>query len=522
MTDAVPDPVTDALADAVTDAVTNGAPEPAAPAADAVAPAAPPAADTTLDLLLAPEAAARFWRARALAPLRSGRTRRTSLRLSWHDAPTGELARGGTVLLRVEEPDRSAWHRQLLARDGAAIWPLGHPPPLLDAPVMEAAGPPPPFAVFEGHRRRLGLAPGGAVSEVALLEGTLTAGAVAPVAQLSLRGTPAAVLELARALLEELPLTVSEAGLAGLAWRAAGGGGSGPRPPLLREDLDVDDAFCHVVAQLAATIVHHAPAARAAHGMEPVHQMRVALRRLRSALSLFRKLAGGPELDRARRDLAGLARALGPARDWDVFLGGTGREVARLLPEEPAVKRLVAAAGRRRRLAYEELARVLDDKDFQRLLLGLIELALVRPWRGEAAAAGLAQDRPRLIAFARRALDRKLRQVSGAGEDLSPLAAAELHAVRIRCKRLRYAAELFVPLAPAKATRRFLRRLSAVQERLGELNDGAVAAGLLADLGSRGFAAGIVHGYLAARTAGARAKAERSWRKLRRADPFWQ
>ena len=208
--------------------------------------------------------------------------------------------------------------------------------------------------------------------------------------------------------------------------------------------------------------------------------MRVALRRLRSALSLFRRVAGSPELDRVKRDLGALARALGPARDWDVFLAGAGRDVGKLLPDEKAVARLNAAARRRRRAAYTELARVLDAPEFQLMLLDLVQLAVARPWQRDAT-----QDRPRLVAFARHALDRKLKRVLEAGDDLSPLPPEELHALRIRCKRLRYAAEFFAPLASGKQSRRFLRRLAAVQERLGQLNDGSVAGGLLGELGNR-------------------------------------
>jgi CHAD domain-containing protein len=244
--------------------------------------------------------------------------------------------------------------------------------------------------------------------------------------------------------------------------------------------------------------------------------MRVALRRLRSALSLFRRAARGADVDRVRADLTALARALGPARDWDVFLAGIARDVARLLPDEPAIGRMTAAARRQRGAAYASLATLLDAPAFQRTLLDLAHLAIVQPWRH-----GVAEHRPLLVDFARQALNRRLRRVLEAGDDLAELPAADLHAVRIQCKRLRYAAEFFAPLTPGRQSRRFLRRLAAVQERLGHLNDAAVAGELLAPIGGRGFAAGIVRGYLAARSAGGRAKAERSWKKFRRAEPFW-
>ena len=111
------------------------------------------------------------------------------------------------------------------------------------------------------------------------------------------------------------------------------------------------------------------------------------------------------------------------------------------------------------------------------------------------------------------------------GDDLSSLRVEELHAIRIQGKRLRYAAEFFAPLFPRKETRRFLRRIAALQERLGHLNDGAVAEALMRELGGSGaqraMAVGIVRGFVAAGLRQARARSERSWRKLRRLEPFW-
>ena len=82
-------------------------------------------------------------------------------------------------------------------------------------------------------------------------------------------------------------------------------------------------------------------------------------------------------------------------------------------------------------------------------------------------------------------LSRRLKRVAAAGEGLDGLAPELLHDVRLLAKRLRYAAEIFAPLWPGKATRRFLERLAALQQELGMLNDGAVAAGLLDELAAR-------------------------------------
>ena len=133
------------------------------------------------------------------------------------------------------------------------------------------------------------------------------------------------------------------------------------------------------------------------------------------------------------------------------------------------------------------------------------------------------QDAP-VRDFATHVLDRRLSRVAAAGEDLTGLSAADLHGLRIQCKKMRYAAEFFSILYSARASRRFLRRIAALQDRLGRLNDAAVAADLMSVLGGggdRGYAVGVVRGFIAAGQRGARGKAERAWRKFRRVNAFW-
>ena len=93
-------------------------------------------------------------------------------------------------------------------------------------------------------------------------------------------------------------------------------------------------------------------------------------------------------------------------------------------------------------------------------------------------------------------------------------------------KRLRYAAEVFAPVFGAKAGRRFLRRVAALQEGLGLANDAAVARGLAARLakpgdGGRAWAVGVVEGWSEARVAANRGDALRAWQRLHGKDRFW-
>ena len=115
--------------------------------------------------------------------------------------------------------------------------------------------------------------------------------------------------------------------------------------------------------------------------------------------------------------------------------------------------------------------------------------------------------------FAARVLDKRLKKLTQIDDDLAGMEPAALHAIRLRAKRLRYAAEIFAPLYPGKVTHRFMRGLSRLQDRLGSLNDAAVAANLLGELsgGNHAFAIGLVLGFIGAQGARTRG-ADRSRR----------
>ena len=118
----------------------------------------------------------------------------------------------------------------------------------------------------------------------------------------------------------------------------------------------------------------------------------------------------------------------------------------------------------------------------------------------------------------------RLRQVARRAKGMASQPDAALHEVRLKAKRLRYAAEVFAPLFPGREAPRFLRRLAALQEALGHLNDNAVAAGLmqaLAEHGGGGLAGGLVRGFVAGQAGQTRQAATRAWKRLRKAGPFW-
>jgi triphosphatase len=124
--------------------------------------------------------------------------------------------------------------------------------------------------------------------------------------------------------------------------------------------------------------------------------------------------------------------------------------------------------------------------------------------------------------FAAEVLRKRWKKLVNAGQALDEMDDTALHGLRLKAKRLRYAAEFFAPLFPEKPTSRFIRGLTVLQERLGQFNDTTVAEKLLRDLsGKPGYAAGLVLGFTAARGLRARPKIATAWTRFRRRDPFW-
>lgn len=536
-------------------AVADAPPPPPSPA---------PVPRLVLELGLAPDDARRLPLLLRGCLLRgAGRRRAVPLRLIWHDTPDFDLAAEGLALAERQQGRETSWRLERILPEAGTAWSPGTPRPVLaEAAELAALGVALPagltrVAGFEGQARTLyasaGLASAGHTAddcaaaghaaagpapdgvELTLISGTLRAAAAArPHCGVVLDGPADAVAALARLLAGRLHLHVPAASLPAEAMEVAGRTAPNRRHagPALPPDQPVGEAFARLVAQLTEVILSEAARAGPAQA-EPVHQMRVALRRLRSATGLFGRAVRCPELDACNAGLKALARTLGPARDWDVFVGGTARAVAANFAEDRAVRRLLDAAERRRQAAYVALKRHLASADFRRLGIALSVLAASRPWEAvlepglrapgdEEAARQAERLAGPLAGLAARALERRLRPLREPGADIDALPTATLHGLRLHGKRLRYACEFFVPLFPGRGARRFIRRLAVLQERLGHLNDGAVAAGLMAELGAaHGYAGGVVLGFVAAQAAGSRARIGRCWRKFHRLDPFW-
>jgi CHAD domain-containing protein len=414
-----------------------------------------------------------------------------------------------------------------------ATWRPGSPPVLLGeyaaGAVPEAAGGNAvlPIAGFAGTATRVSLENG---VEAALLKGSLRSVAdELPAARLTLSGPVDAVLETMHALAGTVAVLPPRAALAEEGRALARVEAVRPRrlgPPVLDPDLDVEEALVLALGHLTEVLLWHAPAAREGASPEGVHQMRVAMRRLRSLLRVFRPACDGASLRGFDAELRALAAVLGPARDWDVWLGGLGAEIAEALPEDPRIAALLRAGREKREAAYAALRPVLDGPALRLVAWTAVSLAVTRPWRSEGGEPQADRRAQTLPDFAAGVLDRRWKRLTRAGTEIAALPDAEFHGLRIEGKRMRYAAELFAPLWSRKRARRFLGRLAAVQDAFGLANDAVVARDLMAALAGKGgsqlaWASGVAEGWTLAKARRARSKSAEAWEALLDGGIYW-
>jgi CHAD domain-containing protein len=460
---------------------------------------------------------------------RAGRTRSVPRQIIWHDNAARELAarglvvaqsRGNFALEQVRPQDEQSWLPCMPAPKIAEAAAIGALPAMPEGLVA--------LAGFAGTERLIKLKYGPHNVDLTVLDGVVRGVAQEwPEARLRLAGPREACLAIVAHLAGDIALIPPRGSMAACALARIAGQDVKPRhlgAPKIAADATLDEAMAGICAWLADVLGYWAPLAPRGEVMEPVHQMRVASRRLRSALSLFRRAPGGEVFAPYLAPLRDLAATLGQARDWDVFLNGTGAEIGAVFADDPRISAMLLAAARRRKEAYTALGQSLSGEAYRRAHLALALLAVAAPWRLAADEASRPLLDEPAAGFAAACLTRLARHVFVSGGDFDDLSAEALHDLRKDAKRLRYACDGFAPLFPGKGQRKFVERLATLQECLGEVNDSHVAASLMAALpggAERQFAAGVVQGFVAHLSRKARAESREAWRKLRREAYFW-
>ncbi len=260
---------------------------------------------------------------------------------------------------------------------------------------------------------------------------------------------------------------------------------------------------------------------------EGIHQIRVAVRRLRSALSMFRGLVAEKDRKDIARRLKWIADGLAEAREWDVFRDELLTPLQAKLSSDPSLKGFTDEVDKLRRLADCEASEVLASARYTENVLRIGQWWDGGDWA--RTSTGIAAEPAADFALNRiRKLHRRLRKL---GDRIAELDDAGLHEVRIRAKKLRYAIGFFSSLFPSKTVRAHAEALAEIQDCLGALNDSVVMRQLLAqaetqakELDAAVFAraSGLIMGWNTARREEGLKRLPSSWRRFANLHPFWK
>lgn len=376
----------------------------------------------------------------------------------------------------------------------------------------------------------------GAIIEIAVDRGEAIAGDHRdPIAELELElkaGDPAALHDLARALFKLAPVRLSLTTKSERGYRLVQPDlvGKAP-PPALNPDMTVAQAFAAVARSCLTQICDASGAFHRTPGPEGIHQTRVGLRRLRTALGLFKDGLGDARQEWIKGEVRWLTQALGPARSLDVFRDETFIPAVADLSDPAAAARYGGRLEQARKGAYGRAAEALSSARFAEFTLELALWIEAGPWKETEAVAQRALLDSAIGPFAIDALEHLRQVVRKRGAKLKTLDPESRHELRIRAKRLRYATSFFAGAFSEdsdKKRRKFSTALAALQDQLGALNDIAQAHEIaLAALDGRPAAAALtfIAGELTGWARGGQekivAKAVDAYADFTEADRFW-
>lgn len=507
--------------------------------------------EVELKLVAAPEQLAQLSQA---SPIVAHARNKGSIRLLksiYYDTPGRALYRAG-MTLRVRQigkqfvqtlkvmagNDRDALRRGEWESPVATMTPdVRLLMPLISGGLQEVLNREPLQPVFgtevRRHVRALKLPTG--MVEVAFDQGIIKAGdKTAPIGEIELelkQGSPTALYDLASRLSELGSVRPSIRSKADRGFELAFDAPprvSRPSPPLVAPQMSVDQAFAAILQSGLAQLLVNEPAAEDGRNPEGIHQFRVALRRLRCALTLLHSLAPSPTLEALRADARWLAGALSEARSWDVFLSETLVEVANGCDGLNGVDAVRTFAEHARAASYAKVRQTLTAPRTGRFELALGAWIEQRGWRHDVSSDNLAALAAPVTIFASDALTSRHNKVLKHGRHFKTLPAAGRHELRLAAKKLRYTVDFFLPLFDEQASaKRYARRLSTLQDRLGRFNDAATTRQLIAQLPTEGVSAesrealGAVLGWQACWLRCGESDLRAAWRAFRDAPRPW-
>jgi len=309
-------------------------------------------------------------------------------------------------------------------------------------------------------------------------------------------------------------------------------------PVALTPDFSTEAAFQTIARACLRQLVADELAMQIGES-EALHQMRIALRRMSAAISLFSDMLHCPQTEALKAEFRWIGGELAPARDLDVFIARMGKPVAGATPRRPGVAILSKALRNRYQRAFSRAQIAVRSARFRGLVLDTAAWIETGEWTlNTKKLAHSMRERPIAVVVAKK-LRRYRRQIIKRGAQLGKLDPQRRHKLRIRVRKLRYACEFCAGVFPGKQSSRrqekFVAAIKNLQDTLGDLNDLVVQEKLTKQIvdGHRASAtqhrgraespalAGGRSGHKQARMACLLKDAERTYRLFAKAQPFW-
>ncbi len=400
--------------------------------------------------------------------------------------------------------------------------------------------------VFETviERTALPIRSGGSELELAIDRGQIRAhggGEREAVSEIEIelkRGDPAELARVARRLARSVPVAYGARSKAERGYALiAGEADEAVRAAEI--DLDARLAAGEAFQAIGLACLDHAlsneRAARAGD-VEGVHQMRVGLRRLRAAISVFKEMVQGPRTESLKADLKWLTDQLSPVRDLDVLIEERVRPLRKAAPIAAEAGVLEQDLDARRKARRERAKEVLESGRYRAIGLRAALWLADGAWlRSDDALVAACRARP-AAEFAAEALARRTRKIVRKARRIETLDVRARHKLRIAVKKLRYACEFFSGLfAGAKRQarlERFAKTLNALQSTLGTLHDIEIHEGLAATIARprrpapsqarEALAMGFIAGQEQKQAASCVAAIEDAAARLSRLPAFWK
>ena len=248
------------------------------------------------------------------------------------------------------------------------------------------------------------------------------------------------------------------------------------RNPPINTEMAPVEAFRAVALSCLVHLQRNEDGAIAGSDHQYLHQARIAIRRLRSALKLFAPVLSDEFVAVYAPRWRALACRLGNARAWDVFVHQTLAACMEAFPADVAAARLRERAQALHRTAQTAVAAALREKAYSELLLAF-SAALFR--QSGPTIVREAGQHVSLRRLARRAMEERVEAITKLLGTTASLNTERRHALRVKLKTLRYGMEFFAPLYANHSVRRYQDALSALQDVLGALNDRLTAVHLI-------------------------------------------